>query len=210
MTTPRRSQTERSHSTRASLISAARELFASQGYAAVPADEIVRAAGVTRGALYHHFGDKQGLFRAVVEQIEEEITASVASVVAAAPDPWTAGMAAVSRYLELCRRPEILRISLTDAPAVLGWPAWREIEARHGLGLITATLSDAAAAGLLIPVPIPEMAQLILSACSEAALMIAHAPDPAAAEARAQQALVGLLSGLVMQPPPGRDPSLPA
>jgi AcrR family transcriptional regulator len=204
---PRRSQTERSQSTQARLIEAARPLFASKGYAAVPADDIVEAAGVTRGALYHHFGDKQGLFRAVVEQIEEEITASVAAAVSAAPDPWTAGLAAVARFLELCRQPEIVRIALTDAPAVLGWQAWREIEARHGLGLITTTLESAAAEGLLVPVPIPELAQLVLSACGETALMIAHASDPAAAAIRAQQALVALLSGLVMQPEDGADPS---
>jgi AcrR family transcriptional regulator len=197
--TPRRSQTERSQSTQASLIAAARTMFAEQGYAAVPADEIVRAAGVTRGALYHHFGDKQGLFRAVVEQLEGEITGEISEVVQAATDPWSAGIAALTRFLELCARPEVVRISLTDAPAVLGWQAWRELEARHGLGLITETLEAVASAGQLITVPIPELAQLILSACSEAALMIAHAEDPEAAKAKATQVLIALLSGLLLR-----------
>jgi AcrR family transcriptional regulator len=180
--TPRRSQTERSRSTRASLIEAARSLFAERGYAAVPAEEIVQAAGVTRGALYHHFVDKQGLFCAVVAQLEAEITEEVAAVVRSAADPWTAGLAALTRFLEICRRPEVMQISLTDAPAVLGWQTWREIESRHGLGLITETLDAATAEGMLIPVPIPELAQLVLSACSEAALMIAHAEDAEDAE----------------------------
>lgn len=176
-------------------------MFAEQGYAAVPADEIVRAAGVTRGALYHHFGDKQGLFRAVVEQVETEITEEIAEVVRTAPDPWSAGIAALTRFLELCVRPEVVRISLTDAPAVLGWQEWRELEARYGLGLITGTLEAVAAEGRLIAVPIPELAQLVLSACSEAALMIAHAEDPEAAKVKSLQALIALLSGLVTDPP---------
>src|SRR5439155_15172910 len=82
----RRTQQDRSSSTRAALVTAARELFATRGYQAVPADEIVRAAGVTRGALYHHYADKQELFRAVVEDLEREITAEVAAVLESAPD----------------------------------------------------------------------------------------------------------------------------
>jgi len=194
---PRRSQAERSRTTRTALIETARALFAERGYAAVPADEIVRAAGVTRGALYHHFGDKQGLFRAVVEQLEEEITAEIAATARDATDPVAAGMAALSRFLEVCQRDEVVRISLTDAPAVLGWQAWREIESRHGLGLITETLQAAATADMLISVPIPELAQLMLSACSEAALMIAHAEDTESAKARAEQALGAVVAGLV-------------
>lgn len=194
---PRRSQAERSRTTRKALIDTARALFAERGYAAVPADEIVRAAGVTRGALYHHFGDKQGLFRAVVEQLEAEITAEVATTAGDATDPVAAGMAALSHFLQVCQRDEVVRISLTDAPAVLGWQAWREIESRHGLGLITETLEAAAAADMLISVPIPELAQLVLSACSEAALMIAHAEDSESAKTRAEQALGAVVAGLV-------------
>lgn len=201
MPTPRRSQTERSQSTQTALITAARTLFAEQGYAAVPADEIVRAAGVTRGALYHHFGDKQGLFRAVIEQLETEITEEISAVVEAADDTWTAAIAALTRFLDLCVRPEVVRISLTDALAVLGWQEWRELEQRYGLGLITEILEAAAADGRLIAVPIPELAQLVLSACGEAALMIAHAEDPEAAKVKSLQALVGLFSGLLNDPP---------
>ncbi|PXY31064.1 TetR/AcrR family transcriptional regulator [Prauserella muralis] len=199
MPTPRRSQAERSRTTRATLIQTARALFAQHGYAAVPADDIVHAAGVTRGALYHHFDDKQGLFRAVVEQLEAEIMAEIVAVTETADDPWTGGLAALDRFLDVCRRDEVVRIALTDAPAVLGWQAWREIEARYGLGLITDTLQAAATARKLIPVPVPELAQLVLSACGEAALLIAHAEDSEAAKGRAQQALVALLSGLVVQ-----------
>ena len=175
----------------------ARRLFAERGYAHVPADEIVTAAGVTRGALYHHYADKQDLFRAVFEELEQEVTAEIAAAIASAPDPATGMVAGVGRLLDICQRPDVVRIALTDAPAVLGWQAWREIEARHGLGLITENLEAAARDGVLVPAPVPVLAQLVLGAVIEAALLIAHATDPVAARADAEQALLTLLSGMI-------------
>jgi AcrR family transcriptional regulator len=197
---PRRSQQERSRTTRAALVTSARRLFAERGYAHVPAEEIVTTAGVTRGALYHHFADKQQLFRAVFEELEGEVTAEVAAAVAAAPDRPTSMVVGLGRFLDVCQRPEVAQIALTDAPAVLGWQTWREIEARHGLGVITEGLQAAARDGLLVPAPVPVLAQLVLSAVIEAALLITHAADPAAARADAEQALLALLSGMVRQP----------
>jgi AcrR family transcriptional regulator len=198
---PRRSQQDRSRSTRAALVAAARRLFAERGYQRVPAEEIVTTAGVTRGALYHHFADKQELFRAVFEELEGEVAAEIAAAIAAAPDRRTGMVVGLGRFLDVCQRPEVAQIALTDAPAVLGWPTWRAIEARHGLGVITHNLQAAARDGLLVPAPVPVLAQLVLSAVIEAALVIAHAPDPAAARADAEQALLALLSGMVRQPP---------
>lgn len=198
---PRRSQQERSWSTRAALVGTARRLFAERGYAQVPAAEIVTAAGVTRGALYHHFADKQELFRVVFEELEREVTAEIAAAIATAPDRSAGMVAGLSRFLDVCQRPEVTRIALTDAPAVLGWRTWREIEARHGLGVITSNLQAAAKEGLLVPTPVPVLARLVLSAMIEAALLIAHAADPKAARADAEQALLALLSGMIRQPP---------
>ena len=194
---PRRSQQERSRATREALVATARRLFAERGYAHVPAEEIVTAAGVTRGALYHHFDDKQQLFRAVLEELEGEVPAEVA----AAPDRPTGMVVGLGRFLDVCQRPEVARVALTDAPAVLGWQAWREVEARHGLGVITRDLQAAAREGLLVDTPVPVLAQLVLSAVIEAALLIAHATDPAAARADAERALLTLLSGMVRPPP---------
>lgn len=185
----RRTQHDRSTSTRAALVAAARELFATRGYQAVPADEIVRAAGVTRGALYHHYADKQELFRAVVEDLEKELTAEVAAVFEQAPDPVTGMATALDVFLTACLRPEVRRISLTDAPAVLGWQTWREIEAAHGLGLLTRILTKAVEDGLVNPQPVRALAQLVLAAIMEAAHMVAEAADPAAARLEAQQVL---------------------
>ncbi|MFC0433253.1 TetR/AcrR family transcriptional regulator [Kutzneria buriramensis] len=190
---PRRSQEERTRSTRSALTAAARTLFAERGYAAVSTDEIVRAAGVTRGALYHHYADKQALFRDVFEQVEAEITAEVEAATAGAPDHLAAMAVGVTSYLDICQRPEVLSICLTDAPAVLGWAGWREIEARHGLGVITAMLTSAVAAGLVVAPSVPALAQLVLSAVTEAGVMIANGAD----RDTVQQALTTLLLGLV-------------
>ncbi|MEV6901169.1 TetR/AcrR family transcriptional regulator [Amycolatopsis sp. NPDC051372] len=193
----RRTQQERSDSTRAALVGAARELFGTRGYHDVPAEEITRTAGVTRGALYHHFGDKVGLFRAVVEEVEIELTAEVAAVMTSGVDPLTGMTTALGVFLDACLREEVQRISLTDAPAVLGWDVWREIEGEHGLGLLVTSLSRAHAEELIVDVPIRTLAQLILSTVMEAARMIAAADDPTAVRAETQTVLAGWLGGLI-------------
>lgn len=193
----RRTQQDRSNSTKADLVAAARELFAARGYQAVPADEIVRTAGVTRGALYHHYADKQGLFRAVVEELEREITADVDAAFRRAPDPASGMAVALEVFLDSCMRDDVRQISLTDAPAVLGWAAWREIEAEHGLGLLVDVLTRGIEDGRLTPQPVHALAQLALAAVMEAARMIAEADDPAAARADAQQVLGTWFAALV-------------
>jgi AcrR family transcriptional regulator len=201
-----RRQEERSQATRAALVGHARRLFAERGYANVPADEVVTAAGVTRGALYHHYGDKQGLFRAVFEELEREVTEQIAEAVAGETDVWPSMMRGLAAFLDACERPEVVRIALTDAPAVLGWRTWREIEAEHGLGLITIALDRAVAEGVIAPQPVPVVAQLVLGAVIEAALLIAAAEDREAARASAERSLHALVAGLrVDAPVPGAD-----
>lgn len=185
----RRTQEDRSNSTKADLVAAGRELFAARGYQAVPADEIVRAAGVTRGALYHHYADKQGLFRAVVEELEREITSDVDAAFRAAPDTVTGMATALAVFLDACLRDDVRQISLTDAPAVLGWSTWREIEAEHGLGLLVEVLTLGIEEGLIIEQPVRALAQLALAAVMEAAHMVAEADDPVTARTEAQQVL---------------------
>lgn len=178
-------------------MTAARRLFAAHGYAATPAQDIVAAANVTRGALYHHYGGKLGLFRVVLEQLESELTERVRAEIAGEADVWTAAVRGLTAYFDVCQQPEVVRIALTDAPAVLGWAAWREVEAAHGLGLITESLRSAVDAGILAPQPVEPLAQLVLSAIIEAALMITYAEDTAAAREQAQRALLSLLGGIL-------------
>jgi AcrR family transcriptional regulator len=184
-------------------VATARELFAERGCANVSADDIVSAAGLTRGALHHHFGDKAGLFRAVFEQIEAEISAELAAVLEDAPDAASAMALGLGRFLDVCQRPEVLRIGLTDAPAVLGWSTWREIEAEHGLGLLVRLVERGIAEGTLTPQPPEVLAQLVLSMIIEAALLLANAPDPRAARRSVEPTLLALLSGLLVRREPG-------
>jgi len=192
----RRTQAERREATRAALIGAGRRLFADRGYEAVSSEEIAAAAGVTRGALYHHFDGKRGLFAAAFEQIEDELVARFDFSGLAAGDPLSVLAEAIDQFLDLSLENEVQRIALIDGPSVLGWEAWHEIEARHGLGLIEAALNAAAEAGQLRDVPIPELALMLLGALIEAALQLARAEDQPAAKKRTGEALRALLEGL--------------
>jgi AcrR family transcriptional regulator len=191
---------ERSERTRGELVAAARELFVTRGYAAVPVEDIVRRAGVTRGALYHQFrGGKEELFAAVFEQIEEELTAEVAGSLADAAadgDPLAALHAGVEATLTAALDPQIARLTILDAPAVLGWEAWREAGARYGLGLVRAGLGAAMEAGSITRAPLDPLAQLLLAAVEEAIIYVARADDQTAAREQAEAALHRLLDGL--------------
>lgn len=203
----RRSQQERRSATRTALIRTARTLFTERGYANVPADEIVAAAGMTRGAMYHHFADKRALFEAVFLDFEVDVTEELRTV-AAANEGWAGLLVALSHFLDMCERPEVRRLGLTDAPAVLGWARWREIEGQYGLGIVVEQLQKLQDAGeLTTATPIPVLAQLTLSAVVEAALMIAHADDPRAARDQAEGALVAMMSGMIRTP---ESPGAPA
>jgi AcrR family transcriptional regulator len=161
-------------------MTAARRLFTERGYDAVGTEEIVRAAGVTRGALYHHFGGKRDLLEAVYERLEAESTERVARVVLGSElhSPLEAMRAGVEAFLDECAKPELQRIGLHEAPAVLGWDRWREIGAANGLGLIEASLSAAIEAGEMRPLPVKPTAHLLLGALDEAAMLIARSEDP--------------------------------
>jgi AcrR family transcriptional regulator len=192
----RRSQAERSQATRDALIGAARKLFAKRGYAEVGTEEIVRAAGLTRGALYHHFGGKRELLAAVYEQIERELAERIASAPLGATDPLEAMRAGTEMFLDACLEPEVQRIVLLDAPAVLGWERWREIAAEHGLGLIELTLQSAIDAGAIAPQPVKPLAHVLMGALDEAAMVVARAEDPAAMRVEVAATLQSLLEGL--------------
>jgi AcrR family transcriptional regulator len=172
----------RSEATRRQLVTAARALFGARGYAAVGTEEIVRAAGVTRGALYHQFRDKADLFAAVAEEVEAEIAGRIAAGAAeAAADPVDALRAGARLFLDACAEPEVERIILLDAPAVLGWEAWRDLAGRYGLGLVQLALQSAMDAGAIVPQPVAPLAHVLIGALDECALYIARADDPQAA-----------------------------
>src|SRR4051794_30126968 len=198
----RRTQAERTEATREALIAAARGLFTERGYENVGTAEVVRAAGVTRGALYHHFGDKASLLEAVYGRIEAESTERVARVVLGSEleSPLEAMKAGIEAFLAEGGKPELRQIALHDAPAVLGWERWREIGAANGLGLIEASLAAAIEAGEIRPVPVKPTAHLLMGALDEAAMLLARDGRP---EARLEVTgvLVALLDGFAVERP---------
>jgi AcrR family transcriptional regulator len=196
MNVNRRTQPERRAATRAALIAAARALFAERGYAAVGTEQIVRRAGVTRGALYHHFPAKPDLFRAVYERVEEELMARIVTEVPLVGDPVAVLRDGTAVFLDACLEPEVQRIALLDAPAVLGYEAWREIGERYGLGLIQAALQRAVDVGAIPAQPVRPLARVLLGALDEAALLIARADDVAAARREVGGTLEFLLTAL--------------
>ena len=196
----RRTQAERSASTRAALLAAARPLFATQGFAGVGTEAIVRAAGVTRGALYHQFEDKAELFAAVFETMEQELVERIGARVAAAEPSDALGALRIGAdaWLEASTDPEVHRIVLIDGPAVLGWARWREIGMRYGMGLVEGILQHAIATGQIAEQPVDPLAHILIGAIDEAALFVAQAADPVAARSEVQAIVGRLLDSLAL------------
>jgi AcrR family transcriptional regulator len=190
------SRAEQAAGTRSALMRTARELFAERGYSGVGTEEIVARAGVTRGALYHHFEDKKDLFRAVHEELERDLVASIGDEIAGIEDPWELLVTAVRSFLDACTDPALIRITLIDAPVVLGWEEWREIDTRYGLGLVSFGLQNAMDRGLFRRAAVRPLAHLLVGSMTEAAMMIAHAPDHGAARREIEGPLLALLEGL--------------
>ncbi len=203
MMATRRTQADRTAATRTALVAAARTLFAAHGYADVGTERIARAAGVTRGALYHQFPAKADLFAAVLEAVEVDLTARLVEVAAAAPadDTVAALVAGADAWLDACAEPEVQRIVLLDGPAVLGWQGWREVGLRHGLGLVTALLTEAIAAGDIPEQPVAPLAHVLMGALDEAALYVALAADPRRARAEVGTVVQRVVVTAILGPP---------
>ncbi|MGZ4513220.1 MAG: TetR/AcrR family transcriptional regulator [Mycobacterium sp.] len=180
------------------MISAARPLFASLGFAEASLETIVRDAGVTRGALYHHFADKTELFAAVFEQVEGEMAARMGEAVAAAgqSDPVEIMRLCAGLWLDACADPEVQRIVLLEALAVLGWERWSDIGHRYNIGFVTALLTDAIESGSIPRQPVEATALTIMGALREATLYIARADNHRQARADAGEVMDRLLNAL--------------
>lgn len=192
-----RTKAAQREATVAALTKAARELFAGRGYAAVGTEEIVQRAGVTRGALYHHFrGGKEDLFRAVLVQVSAEIVQRVAKAASVTEDPWEELVLGSEAFLDACTTPEVQRIVLLDAPAVLGWDVRRAIDADYGMRLLEGALQNAIDAGRVVPGSANAMAHVLAGALDEAAMVVARADDPVTARREMSQTVRRLLDGL--------------
>ena len=177
------------------LVKAARRAFATKGYAAASMDDLTSDAGLTRGALYHNFGDKKGLLQAVIDQIDGEMLARMRIAQAKAKNPWEAFLDEGVAYIEMALEPEIQRIMLLDGPAVLGDPSqWPNQTAC--LRTTTETIETLIQNGTVKPVDAEAAARLVNGAALNAALWIAAADDPKAVFAKAVDAFRTLVAGL--------------
>ncbi|WP_186396304.1 MULTISPECIES: TetR/AcrR family transcriptional regulator [unclassified Stappia] len=185
---------------RARLIAAARKAFAEKGFAAASMDELTAEAGLTRGALYHNFGDKRGLLAAVVAQVDGEMAARAKAVGAGRGDAWQGLLAEGAAYIEMALEPEVQRIVLLDGPAFLGDPSqWPSQNAC--LQATRQAVARLIEAGIMKPVDVDAAARLLSGAALTAALWVAASEDPRAALSRAVEAFQAMAEGLLR----GRD-----
>ena len=187
------------HQNREKLIAAARRAFAEKGYAAASMDELTAEAGLTRGALYHNFGDKRGLFAAVLNQLDTEMAAQARRAGALEVDAWKGLLAEARAYIELSLDPEIQRIVLLDGPAVLGDPSrWPSQDSC--LQVTRQTVEDLMARGIMKTVDAEAAARLISGAALNAALWVAASDDPANVLPKAMEAFSAMANGLLADP----------
>jgi AcrR family transcriptional regulator len=191
-------QAERTAATRTALIAAARTLFAAEGYGNVGTEAIVRTAGVTRGAMYHQFTDKQDLFAAVFEAVEADLTTRIDDAVtnAGVEDPIELMRIGAAAWLDGCAETEVQRIVLLEAPAVLGWERWREVGLRYGMGLVRGLLEYAIGIGRMRALPVEALAHVLIGALDEAALSVARSDDPVRTRADVGAVLDAIIDAL--------------
>ena len=194
--------------TRASLVKAARELFGEQGYVDTSLDEIVARAGVTKGAVYHHFDGKEGLFRAVFEQVHTEVTDQAAAEFLG-PDSWVALLDGCALWIDAHLDPAVRTIALQDARAVLGWDEVRDIENRFGAVALRGALRKAMHAGVVEQRPLRPLALLLMGALGEGCLYIAESNEPDEARTEVLALITDMLSAfrLTQEATASREPA---
>jgi AcrR family transcriptional regulator len=195
-----RTQRERSRTTTARLVEAARPLFAADGFAGTLLDDVVRRAGVTKGALYHHFPGKRELFEAVFEHEQEQLAAVAVAAYRRRRDHWPGFEDACRAYLEASLDPGVQRITLLDAPSVLGWERLREIEDRHTGAQLRAGLERAVEEGVIARRPVEPLVQMLNGALCEAAMLVARSSNQRATMRDVMRELRQWLAALAAHP----------
>lgn len=188
---------ERGQTTRQRLVEIATRQFAASGYEGTSIDAVLAESGVSRGSLYHHFHAKDALFEAVLEAVEVRIGEETLAAVGDSGDSVAALRAGCLAWIRLAGDPVVQRIVLIDAPAVLGWQRWREIEEHHALGLLRGALQWSAEEGRLDAELVDVFAHVILATMNELALLIARAPDRQVAQRTAEAAVDTFLDRLL-------------
>jgi len=195
---------EQGDATRQALLAAARELFGTQGYADTSLDEIVQAAGVTKGALYHHFSGKEALFHCVFEAVKKELSYQAFPVIIGPSDAqvWQDLLTCCRRYIQVHTDPHVQRIVLRDARSVLSWDDWHTIERDYGVVLLRGFLRRAIHRRILQPLPLQALAMLLTGALNEACMLVANATDQTKALNEAILITEQFVEGLRLRPTP--------
>lgn len=191
----------RGEQTRRDLTDAGRALFVEKGFFNTSIGDLVTKSGVgTRGAFYHHFKDKAELFRAVFEDVENDLT--LRSIAAPPPgaDPWARLTSGLQGFLRAAQEPAVQRVILVDGPVVLGWQTLREIQEANSIALINELVRAAIAEGIIDDQPVAELTHMLVAALEEAALLVAHAANPAVARRRAAKVLDRVLRSFASEP----------
>jgi len=195
---------DRGQATRDQLVTEATRLFAERGFDATSVEAVLDAAGVSRGSLYHHFKSKEALFEAVLDAAEVRIgEATLLAAAGAGDDPVAVLRAGALEWIRLAGDPVVQRIVLIDAPAVLGWERWREIEEQNALGNLRFAMQAVADDGRIDATLVDPFAHMLLAAINELALIVARAADTAAAQHQAETAVDELLTRLLARPGAG-------
>lgn len=192
----RRRQEDRSAATRAALLGAGRSLFGELGYSETSREAIVARAGVTRGALHHHFGAKKDLFRAVHEAAEQEIAERIANAALAKTDGLERLEAGCREFVDATADDDLQRITLLDGPSVLGWEECRTIDAKYGFGLLVMGVQGAMDVGVIARQPVTPLASFLLGGLIETAMRVAREPDVEQARIDAAATIGHLLRGI--------------
>ena len=185
--------------TRGRILEVATELFTAQGYEAASVEAVLKASGVSRGALYHHFPSKEALFAATLEDVEARVAERLAKAGQGAVTPLDALLAGCGAWLDLALDPQVSQIVLKDAPSVVGWAAWRELDAKYALGLLKAGVAAAGSADLSAEA-VEVYAHLLLAMLVEGALLIANTADPELAMPATRAAIEKVVRRLLAKP----------
>jgi AcrR family transcriptional regulator len=188
---------ERGQATRERLVAVATRLFAELGYEETSIEQVLQESGVSRGALYHHFGSKEALFEAVLEAIEQDIGRRGRAAMAEATDLLAVIRAGCLAWIRMTDDPVVRQVLLVDAPSVLGWARWRAMDEQHTLGDIKAALAAVAQTGRLDPAQVDLMAYVWLALMNEIALYIARAEDVEAAKREGEAVVDTILQRLL-------------
>ncbi len=183
--------------TRGQLIEVATSLFADRGYEGTSIEAVLAAAGVSRGALYHHFAGKEALFKAVLQALSERVTAQVTEAIRDCTDPVDAMHTGALAWIDLAGDPVIQRVMLVDAVSVLGWEQWQAMDEGRTVGATRAMLQAVSDSGRLPQELVGPFSYMIVAALDEAAMVVARAPDSGAAVAEGRRAVEELLNRLL-------------